>query len=117
MLDLLDDQVDLLLADPQPLGPARISAITRSERYFFRCWAKTERDVPAWSHEMALATLRTFEGIVRIHGLREVTFGLRVSDVLKAVCVTILAHPETRMGYGLQATRPSKSEVTQSHYV
>lgn len=47
--------------------------------------------MPAWSHGLALATLRTFEGIVRADGLREVTFGVRVSDLLKAVCVTILA--------------------------
>ena len=115
MLDLLDDQIDILLANPEPRGPSNIAATTRSERYFFRCWAKTEALLPAWSHELAVATLRTFERIVRTDGLREVTFGVREGEPLKAVCVTILAHPATHMGYGLIATKTSTTQRTQGH--
>ncbi|KAG7002048.1 hypothetical protein G7Y79_00029g063440 [Physcia stellaris] len=90
LLDLLDAQIDLLLSLSPPQGPSTIAATTRSGRYFFNCWAKTGRSVPVWSTALALGALRTFERMVRGDGVREVTFGVRDGEALRAVCVTVL---------------------------
>lgn len=60
-LDLLAQEINILLALAQPGGPQAITVYTKSENIYFRCWATTRKLMSIWTHELALATLRTIK--------------------------------------------------------